>query len=85
MGGKPKHERRLSWRDWKPHEESTFRAILDDGGDFADVAVTLGRSEIGVVLYARRHKYRMTQSNAQLTAAQIGRLLGLSDQKYEEV
>jgi len=81
MGGRPKSQRKLSWRDWKPHEEITFRQIIDDGGDYAGVAKALGRSEIGVVLHARRTNYRLTHTKAQLTAAQIGRLLGLPDQK----
>ena len=81
MGGKKKSQRRLSWRDWKPHEDVRLREIIDSGGDYAAVAEALGRSEVGVVLHAKRVGLLMTKTKAQLTATGSKRLLGLSDQK----
>jgi len=81
MGGKKKSQRRLSWRDWKPPDDVRLREIIDSGGDYAAVAKALGRSELGVMLHAKRVGILMTKTKAQLTAIAIMRLLGLSDQK----
>src|SRR6266540_6158318 len=77
MGGKKKSQRRLSWRDWKPPDDVRLREIIDSGGDYADVAKALGRSELGVMLHAKRVGILMTKTKAQLTAIAIMRLLGL--------
>ena len=81
MGGTPKGKRRYSERDWQPYEDVILKQIIDDGGDYDDVAAAVGRTRTGVVLHARKIHYRMMHSTKQLTARDVQRLLGIGDAK----
>ncbi len=43
-GGKPKGQRKYSWRDWRPDEDTTLKTMIDEGLDYAAIGEKLGRS-----------------------------------------
>jgi len=80
-GGKPKGQRKYSWRDWRPDEDTTLKTMIDEGFDYAAIGEKLGRSTYGVMLHAQRLGYRMTHTLAQRTATDVKNLLGSGDAK----